>query len=208
MIQVKANTTLIRQYDLTYSQSGNEQPLLQSITEKGSDGTALSATKFEYKPQIKNWSTQFETWINNAPVDVHLMKTDVVQADVTGDGLLDIIKSEGSGTNTWKVWRNTGSSWNTTAEIWVNNAPIDAKLDRPDTRFIDVTGDTLPDIIKTDGINNNRSTWKVWRNTGSNWNTTAEIWINNADIDTHLEQPTVVIMNQSQKSFNPRSLTG
>jgi hypothetical protein len=109
-IQVKANTTLIRQYDLAFSQAANEQPLLQAITEKGSNGAALPATKFEYKPQVKSWNTQLETWINNAPVDVHLMKTDVVQADVTGDGLLDIVKSEGSGSNTWKVWKIPGTA--------------------------------------------------------------------------------------------------
>lgn len=174
-IQIKVGTSLIHEYDFNYSAAGNNQELLQSITEKGSDAAStLPATTFDYKTENKTWSTTPQTWINNAPMDVNLLKTDVEMADVTGDGLLDIVKSEGNGSNTWKVWRNTGNGWNTTYETWVNNQPIDAKLDRSDTRLIDVTGDGLPDIVKA----SDASSWKIWRNLGNSWSTYSEAWGN------------------------------
>src|SRR5207249_3577174 len=74
-IQVKVGINLVHQYDLSYSTAGNSQSLLQSITEKGNDGTsALPPTKFDYKSEIKNFNTTPDTWINNAPMDVNLTK--------------------------------------------------------------------------------------------------------------------------------------
>ncbi|HSW87828.1 MAG TPA: FG-GAP-like repeat-containing protein [Candidatus Saccharimonadales bacterium] len=183
-IQVKIGTTLVHEYDLGYTTGTNNQPLLHSITEKGSNGTStLPATTFDYKPEIQSWNTQPTTWINNAEIDVNLQKIDVIMADVNGDGLLDIVKSEGNGNNTWKVWRNTGNGWSITYETWINNAPIDAKLDRTDTRFMDVNGDGLPDIIKTNGA----TSWTVFRNTGNSWNTNAENWANLSSYGSNLD---------------------
>jgi len=192
-IQIKANSNLVHQFDLGYTQASSSAQLLQSITERGTTGTAsaLPATTFEYKPEIKSISPTYETWINNAPVDVHLEKTDVVQVDVNGDGLVDIVKSEGSGTNTWKVWKNTGSGWNTTYETWVNNQPIDAKLDRSDTKLMDVTGDGLPDIVKGDNADN----WRIWRNTGKSWSTRVEKWadVHSISNDINLNSSSVTL---------------
>ncbi|HZE86742.1 MAG TPA: PA14 domain-containing protein [Methylomirabilota bacterium] len=181
-IQVKIGTNLIHQYDLSYSTAGDNQQLLHAITEKGTDGTStLPATTFDYKTENKTWNTTPQTWVNNAPMDVNLTKSDVELADANGDGLLDIVKSEGNGTNLWKVWKNNGSGWNTTYETWVNNQPIDAKLDRPDTKLMDVTGDGLPDIVKAADA----SSWRIWRNTGASWSTYQENW---ADVHSYGSQ--------------------
>lgn len=188
-IQVKVNTSLVRQYDLNYSASGNNQSLLQSITEKGSDGSTLPPTTFDYKSEIKSWGPQQETWLDNAPVDAHLEQGDVAMADVNGDGLLDIVKTQhhGGPMVSWKVLLNQGNSWSTQFELWVNNADLnDARLDRQETRLVDVTGDNLPDIVQSNLAEGDasRSTWNVWRNTGNSWSTQKEIWVDNAHISS------------------------
>ena len=105
-----------------------------------------------------------------------------------GDGLPDIVKTTHSGTNaTWLVYRNTGSTWNTNAETWVNNANIDAYLGKEDVALADADGDGLVDIVKSDdGGGSDR--WKILRNTGQNWSTSWETWIDpssNQDVDVH-----------------------
>jgi len=188
-IQVKVNTNLVRQYDFNYITSGNNQSLLQSISEKGSDGSALPPTTFDYKPEIKNWATTSAAWLNNAPVDAHLEMSTVAFADANGDGLFDIVRTypndPANGWSTWKVLLNQGNSWSTQYQTWIS-APIDADLGRTDTRLLDVTGDNLPDIVKSNlnGTDASRSTWKVWRNTGTSWSTTEEIWVNNAHVSS------------------------
>src|SRR3989344_5094370 len=136
-----------------------------------------------------SWSTTWEYWLNNADVDVNLEQPNARVMDVTGDGLPDILKSNQDGSRaTWKILRNTGSSWSTTWEYWLNNADVDVNLELPNARVMDVTGDGLPDILKSNQ-DGSRATWKILRNTGSSWSTTWEYWLNNADVDVNLEQP-------------------
>jgi virulence plasmid B protein len=166
----------VRSYALTYSTAANDQPLLATITEKGSDGSALPPTAFTYKPEIHTWQTTSEKWLDNADVDVNLQNPNARIMDVNGDGFVDIVKSiPDGGDATWRVLFNTGSAWSTTWQTWVNDAPIDAHIAHAQVRLVDVTGDSLPDIVKGAG-----STWRVFRNTGSSWNTTGEVWANDA----------------------------
>lgn len=123
------------------------------------------------------WSTQFQTWVNSADLDAaHLNRTDVRLIDVTGDSLPDIVKASSS--NSWKVWRNTGSSWNTTVENWGNiSSYTGAHLGgtgNDSAQLVDVTGDGLPDIVNTWW--NGGQEWRVFRNTGSGWSGTPEVW--------------------------------
>ena len=190
-IQVKIGTNLVRQYDLAYGTAANGQSLLQSITEKGSDGSVLPPTTFDYKPVIKTWQAPFTKWLDNADVDAHLLMQNVGLSDVNADGLIDIVKTDhGGGTIvTWKVLLNNGTSWATNWEIWVNNAPIEeARLDRSDVRLVDVTGDNLPDIVKSAW-----DAWRVWRNTGTSWSTTEERWVemSNMSADTTLDKTNI-----------------
>ena len=191
-VHVKVNATLVRQYDLTYSQLGNEQPLLQTITEKGSDGTALPPTSFAYNPVGYPISVTAEQWITNSSLDANLNQNNTTVADVNGDGLLDIVKTEqNGGSATWKVLPHTGSSWSTTWQLWVNNAPIDAYLAHTQVRLVDVTGDSLPDIVK--GASGN---WKVFRNTGTRWNTTGEVWVSQRlPSEVNLEHPRITLVD-------------
>lgn len=180
-VAVTANGSAVRSYDFAYTDQISGQPLLQSITEKGNNGTALPATKFEYKPQAQTnvWQSVPSTWISSIPspgADFRpksgRQKGDTVLSDVNGDGLPDIVKSEQSGGNqVWRVLLNTGNGWAPSWTTWVS-APIDnALLDDDDTTLADVTGDGLPDIV--------RSRWDAWfiyANTGSGWNPIAQRW--------------------------------
>ena len=202
-IQVKIGTNLVRQYDLAYGTAANGQSLLQSITEKGSDGSVLPPTTFDYKPVIKTWQAPFTKWLDDADVDAHLQRPDATIADANGDGLPDIVKSfhHGGPMVSWKVLLNQGNSWSTEYQVWVNNADLDdARLDRLDqnTRLIDVTGDNLPDIVKSNLAegDGSRSTWNVWRNTGNSWSTQKEVWVDNAHVSSAaLTQPDTVLMD-------------
>lgn len=189
-IQVKANTSLVHQFDLNYATATNSGQLLQSITEKGSDGSSLPATTFEYKPEVKNWQSSYETWESNNSFNVNFTDPNVMIADVNADGLPDLIKvTYSGGADTYHVYKNTGTTWNTTPEYWLYNADIDTRPDEYWMRLIDVNGDSLPDIVKSSYSGSN-VTWWVWKNTGTSWNTTAETWVNNASIDAHFDQPT------------------
>jgi|GEM_PF-2245152 len=173
-IQVNTDSALVRQYDFAFSSADNNQGLLSSITEKGSDSASLAPTTFTYKPEAKTWNAG-ATWINNASIDAHLERPDTTMADVNGDGYLDIVRTEGSGSQaTWKVLLNqNGSGWSTTWQVWVNNYSMDgARLNETGVQLIDVTGDQLPDIVMAASS----SSWWVWRNTGTTWSPSRETW--------------------------------
>ncbi len=196
-IETKVSGSLVKKFNLNYSLSENTQPLLSSVTELGNDGsTALQPTTFEYEPEVEKWSTQSATWIDHGDIDVSLVHDNMVLIDVTGDGLSDIVQSLGTGgTNaTWRVLINQGDSWASTWSIWVNNADMaDARLARNenDVRVLDVDGDGLADIVKSDAPHDGWSTYKVWKNTGNSWNTTYETWMSNALIDASFTDPGV-----------------
>jgi YD repeat-containing protein len=183
---------LVRTYALTYTATGNEQPLLQTITENGSDGSSLPATTFAYTPATMPVQVTAEHWIDNATLDADLSQPNITFADVNGDGLLDIVKTEQNGAfSHWDVSFNQGNSWSTTFVRYGNNLPEAYGLNSNEMRLIDVTGDNLPDIVRsTAGTVGGRSTWDVWRNTGSSWQTLPERWVNNDFIDANLSWPT------------------
>lgn len=182
-IQVKASGNLVHEYDLSFTSAVNTQPLLTSITEKGSDGSTLPSTAVDYNPEVQQWQSQYTDWINNTTFDANLDNSDVRLVDVNGDGLPDVVKISYSGSNdTYLVYKNTGTTWNTQPETWLNNAPIDARFDEWFVRFLDVNGDGLPDIVKNANCNGNNSSWYVWLNTGTGWSSQSQTWVNNGPI--------------------------
>lgn len=190
-IQVKINTNLVRQYDLAYTTAGNSQSH-QSITEKGSDGSTLPPTTFEYKPEVKSWSTQPANWITDGDLDyTTLDRSDVTMADVNGDGLVDIIRTRQNGAfSHWDVLFNQGNSWSTNFVRWGDNIPEAYGIDSNVMRLIDVTGDGLPDIVRGDSGN-----WKVWRNTGTSWSRDWEVFANFSTSDVSLNNNRSTIMD-------------
>ncbi len=191
-IQVKANSNLVHEYDLSFNQATNNQNLLSSITEKGTDGSSLPATTFSYNGEVTSWNTNASTWLN-AGIGADLTASNVNLIDVNGDGLPDIVKTSNSGSNdSWYVYLNTGSSWNPTPQTWVNNASINAYLGQTNTKLMDVNGDGLPDIVQSNRPGNDE--WKVLLNTGSSWSTTWSTWLN-ADLGVQLSYNNIKLID-------------
>ncbi len=80
-------------------------------------------------------------------------------------------------------YKSQNKSWQTTSQVWLNNAPIDADIRQQNTRLVDVTGDGLPDIVKTENPSGPIVTWKVLRNQGNSWASSWEYWVNNQSMD-------------------------
>jgi Insecticide toxin TcdB middle/N-terminal region len=121
-----------------------------------------------YRNTGVTWNTTPELWVNNAAIDAHLAQADVVLADANGDGLADIVKSIGNGgSNIWKVFLNKGTGFATTSPDWIGAAAhVDVDILTHNVAVADVTGDGLPDILKTDQNQGSLNTWQVWRNNG------------------------------------------
>src|SRR5205823_11408840 len=101
------------------------------------------------------------------------------------DGLTDIVTTDPSSNSKWLIYKNTGSGWSTSSEVWLDNSNLDTRLYRHYIRLIDVNGDGLPDILRT-SENGDYATWTVYKNTGSSFNSTGEVWINNALVGADL----------------------
>ncbi len=157
--------SLVRQYDLNYGSGTAAVQLLQSITEKGSDGTALPAARYDYNSEIHSWSTSYQMWLN-ADIGATLDMSSVTLVDANSDGLPDIVKATRPGKDEWKVWLNKGNGWATSYQMWLN-ADVGASLNYStlsDVILSDVNGDGLPDIVKTWRPGNDE--WKVLMNNG------------------------------------------
>ncbi|MFH1316406.1 MAG: toxin TcdB middle/N-terminal domain-containing protein [Candidatus Woesearchaeota archaeon] len=79
-------------------------------------------------------------------------------ADVDGDGLVDILRSD-DGSDT--VWINDGSSWNQDSSWSIPVDFVDNDGNNLDIRLVDVNGDGLVDIVKGSDTKN------VWLNNAS-----------------------------------------
>ncbi len=109
--------------------------------------------------------------------------------DVNGDGLTDIVQAfTSSGSTTIATYINNGAGW--TASITWNSPILIAGATDPDpgVRILDLNGDGLADIVKS-----NTGTSNAYINNGagwtasSTWNAPIDFVTNNADANTRLE---------------------
>ncbi|MEO1625761.1 MAG: FG-GAP-like repeat-containing protein, partial [Bacteroidota bacterium] len=84
-IEVKAENSTFKNYYFRYSYD-NYRSTLNSVEEKGSDGTALNTTIFKYGGQPVDFSTQTLTAFQGEAVDLF-------SGDFDGDGYTDILTS-------------------------------------------------------------------------------------------------------------------
>lgn len=186
-IDINVNNSLVRSYQFQYItlESINSRSFLKNITAFGSDGTTiLGVTNFTYNPVISNW-TENSSWhspycfINNDLNDeaIRLM-------DINGDGLVDLLQSRANDTSKAcsdnpgiaSAYINNGSNWvKDTTSTWVSPVCfLNASFSDEGTRFADVNGDGLIDILrsKTTNSSNNCSSPGIsdaYINNGSGW---------------------------------------
>jgi YD repeat-containing protein len=192
-IQVRVDTSLIRQYDLAYTQAASGQQLMQSITEKGNDGVSLPPTKFEYHPEVAAWNLQYTSW--TSAIDAALQSNETTVADMNGDGLTDVVRSvnHGGPNNEWRVFVNTGTSFNSQYVTWVN--PIDASLQSGVVRLLDVNGDGLTDVVRSVNHGGPNNEWRVFKNNGKTLNKQYETWANPIDAAINSSEVTLADVN-------------
>jgi YD repeat-containing protein len=91
--------------------------------------------------------------------------------DANGDGLVDILQSVDSATETKSLYLNNGSAWNESG--WhLSNVPIITKIESEvsrdqGVRIVDANGDGLPDIFKK--YHNGSTSNSSLLNNGSGW---------------------------------------
>lgn len=172
---------------------------MTSITEFGSDGMSLPPTTFVYESENRSWSSSYEVW---APVDTpYLDWPNVTLSDVNRDGLVDIVTTHVDSDDNdmfWRIYMNTGSSWDMNYQDWLSGGGDAFPLMDLTYRvtIMDVTGDGLPDIVKThDDTDDNDRIWRIWRNLGDRFNPTYEDWLylNNNGDDPYLGDPSVTL---------------
>lgn len=166
-VKAEVNDSWVRKYTLGYSTGDNGQrSALTSITEAGYDGSStvtLPAVTFDYQDSVDSW-TQNGSWDVTVPfVSSGYADTGVRIAEANGDGLPDLLRSDG---NNNEVLLNTGSGWTIT---YAYSNPIVYKVDdvvHPGNILVDINGDGRTDIAKSI---ENSATSTIYMNTGSGW---------------------------------------
>jgi RHS repeat-associated protein len=182
-IQAKISGNWIRKYALTYTTGANGvRSLLSSVTESGRDESGavatLPATSFSYQTHDVGWHDIDATWkvpagfINDTPTD-----QGVRLVDVNGDGRPDITGGY-LDSGPWPTYLNNGANWDSaTTSAWALPEPVAMEWNRRDagTRFADLNGDTLVDVVRAwlDSEGTIRSS--VYLNNGAGW-TEDEDW--------------------------------
>lgn len=117
--------------------------------------------------------------------------------DINGDGKPDLVDAQDQATNSvwfngsspyWKVYINSGTAFNMTAENWTiptmesSGTNLD-QVSGANYSLVDINGDGRPDLVDAQDqatssvwFNGSSPYWKVYLNTGTSFNMTAENW--------------------------------
>jgi hypothetical protein len=113
------------------------------------------------------FATSSPDWIGAAShVDVDIITHNVTVADVTGDGLPDIVKIDQNqgARNAWQVWRNNGNAADLLAKVTTAQGGTISFDYTPSTKFDNTGSDDLPDLpfplwlVSTMTVNNGMTT--------------------------------------------------
>ncbi|MFH0971831.1 MAG: toxin TcdB middle/N-terminal domain-containing protein, partial [Candidatus Micrarchaeota archaeon] len=150
-IQVEQYGSLVRKYVLNYtSMYSNPRSFLNSITEFGSDGSALPPAAFQYVESIPYWTRDYNFDFPNWPfIKDGVGDTGLRAMDVNGDGLTDMVWASFDANNQWNAYGaaiNNGSAW-VVGQTW--GAPAHFAKNGQDSglRAVDVNGDGLMDFV-------------------------------------------------------------
>jgi len=173
-IQAKVNGSWVRKYELDYINGDNSrQSLLNTITQNGNDGVnviTLPSDDFNYTDSNPGWTEDpnFNAPYLYSPWFITGMHNFL---DANGDSLSDDIelRQYPSGHDEPYIHLDTtisnGNGWGST-ENWEFPTSTENNLSFSATRFADVNGDALIDIIISDY---NRGIKDVYVNNGVDW---------------------------------------
>ncbi|MGA7672007.1 MAG: SpvB/TcaC N-terminal domain-containing protein [Nitrolancea sp.] len=145
-ITVSYNSQTIRSYDLSYSQGEFSKTLLQSITENGSDGSALATHSFNYYDNVHESDGSYNGFSSSSPWDTG-------SDSVSDSSLQDASGLSGAVANSYD------------GHIYIGFNPVDGTkegsvgvsvnynhVDSNDTlAMLDINGDGLPDKVFESG---------------------------------------------------------
>jgi len=185
-IDTMISGSLARKYAISYSTGSNGMSsLLHSITESGIDESGnistLPSTTFGYNSNTPGW-TNDATW--NLPVLLQSWGQDYDYKfiDVNGDGLVDIMRSDYSGSH--ESYINNGHGW-TNDPAW--DLPVtltDYYGKDVGYQFVDINGDHLIDIVRSDSANSSHDTYL---NNGHGWTSDPSwdlpVWWTTSNVD-------------------------
>ncbi|APR87378.1 cell surface protein [Minicystis rosea] len=158
--------------DLVVTDGATEQNRVWKVYKNTGSGFATTATSWTL-PAGAPAGSGFFTFAN----------TYWTTADLDGDAKPDLVVTDGATeqNRAWKVYKNTGSGFATTATSWT--LPAGAPAGSGFFTFAntywttaDLDGDAKPDLVVTDGATEQNRAWKVYKNTGSSFATTAAEW--------------------------------
>lgn len=162
----------VRRYAFAYTSGDNgSRDMLRSITETGFDQngveTVLPSDIFTYQQKARTW-TQTPGWSNQS--GFHCLGAGDPHLEANGDGLPDVLHSVFSLFQDRFLYLNTGSSWVNAPSSW--HIQVDAagsQCSDRGSRFADVNGDGLTDILS--GLEGDRGPiyQTVYINNGSDW---------------------------------------
>jgi YD repeat-containing protein len=106
-------------------------------------------------------------------------------AEVNGDGLLDLVQSQYSSTN--KVFLNTGSGWTASTTLSLPDFFVGNGSDWG-LRVVDLNGDGLSDLVRSQYVSEISIWTGLWLNTGSGWATSTTWNIPEYILDQNTDQ--------------------
>lgn len=207
-VEVKAESSTVKNYQLVYS-FDNYRSILNSVTEKGSDGSSLNSTIFKYGNQPSHLSTSSTSVFAGTSVDLF-------SGDFDGDGYSDILAApyayneNGIRYNTHlKVYKRTSTS-STISQFYSTSLPSDFRvvngISSPNAyNFMtsDFTGDGKDDIMTLKVRIEGSQSWrklkqlKLYQHTGTSFGST-----------TYSPPASYDIIHPSWKYFYPGDFDG
>ena len=188
--------------------NGDGKPDLVDARQNGATTVWMTSSNVPYWKVYLNNGSGFSTVAENWTIPVmeqYAEDLDQVNGanyslvDIDGDGKPDLVDARQNGATTvwmtssnvpyWKVYKNTGTAFNLTAENWTipvmeQYAEDLDQVNGLNYSLVDIDGDGKPDLV--DARQNGATTvwmtssnvpyWKVYKNTGTAFNLTAENW--------------------------------
>lgn len=163
-VQASVNGSWVRRYALSYGVGANgSRPLLTSVQETGQDSNnnqiTLPATSFSY-------ASSSVSWVYNAANRGYALPNQAYIARPTsGNALNDQAVFRLSVSSTKDGYIN-GSSIGTVPETWAESS-TPAQATEDGTRFVDINGDGIPDLVRGQNSLMGSSTTEIYLNTST-----------------------------------------